>query len=54
MTIAVTYDSGLVWQHFGKTENFRIYEVEDYKIINSIVVGTNGASHGYLPCWQRR
>ncbi len=48
MTIAVTYDSGLVWQHFGKTENFRIYEVEDYKIINSIVVGTNGASHGAL------
>lgn len=48
MTIAVTYDAGQIWQHFGKTENFRIYEVEDYKIINSIVVGTNGASHGAL------
>lgn len=44
MTIAVTYDAGQVWQHFGKTENFRIYEVEDYKIINSIVVGTDRKS----------
>ena len=35
--IAVTYDNGQVFQHFGHTEAFKIYEVEDDKIINSEV-----------------
>lgn len=48
MTIAVTYDDGQVWQHFGKTENFKIYKVSDGKIISSMVIGTDGASHGEL------
>ena len=26
MKIAVTYDNGSVFQHFGKTENFKIFE----------------------------
>ena len=30
MKIAVTYDNGNVFQHFGKTENFKVYEVEDF------------------------
>lgn len=46
--IAVTYDNGQVFQHFGKTENFKVYEVEDNKIISSEVIGSNGAGHGAL------
>ena len=29
MKIAVTYDNGNVFQHFGRTENFKVYEIED-------------------------
>ena len=48
MKIAVTYENGNVFQHFGHTELFKIYEVKDNKILNSIVVGTNGMGHGAL------
>ncbi len=48
MKIAVTYDNGNIFQHFGKTETFKVYEVEDGKIISSEVVGSNGAGHGAL------
>ena len=50
MRIAVTYDNsnGTVWQHFGKTENFKVYEVEDNKVVSSQVVGTDGQGHGAL------
>ena len=46
--IAVTYENGQVFQHFGKTENFKVYEVEDNKVISSEVIGSNGAGHGAL------
>ena len=36
MRIAVTYENGEVFQHFGRTENFKIYEVENNKIVNDI------------------
>ena len=41
MKIAVAYDngSGNVFQHFGKSENFKVYEVEDSKVVNSEVIG---------------
>ena len=48
MIIAVTYDQGQVWQHFGKTENFKFYTVEDGKICSSEVVNTQGQGHGAL------
>ena len=48
MKIAVTYDNGEVWQHFGKTENFKIYDVEDNKVVSSEVKSTNGEEHGAL------
>ena len=46
--IAVTYDNGLVFQHFGRTEAFKVYEVEDDKVINSEIVESNGVGHGAL------
>lgn len=48
MKIAVTYDNGNIFQHFGKTENFKIYEVEDHNVISSEVIGSNGTGHGAL------
>ena len=52
MKIAVTYDNGNVFQHFGRTENFKIYEVKDGMIIDEQVIGNEGFGHeslaGYL------
>ncbi|MBQ4044819.1 MAG: FKBP-type peptidyl-prolyl cis-trans isomerase, partial [Lachnospiraceae bacterium] len=52
MKIAVTYENGNVFQHFGRTENFKIYEVEDGKVVSAEVIGGNGIGHeslaGYL------
>ena len=46
MKIAVTYDNGNIFQHFGKTETFKVYEVEDNKVVSSEVIGSNGEGHG--------
>ncbi|MFR8548698.1 MAG: NifB/NifX family molybdenum-iron cluster-binding protein [Lachnospiraceae bacterium] len=48
MKIAVTYDNGNVFQHFGKTEFFKVYEVEDKKVVSSEVISSNGTGHGAL------
>lgn len=48
MKIAITYDDGKVFQHFGHTENFKIYYVDEGKIINSEIVSSDGAGHGAL------
>ena len=48
MKIAVTYENGNVFQHFGKTETFKVYEVEEGKVISSEVIGSNGEGHGAL------
>ena len=48
MRIAVTYENGQIFQHFGHTEQFKVYEVEDNKIISSEIVDTNGSGHGAL------
>ena len=48
MKIAVTYENGQVFQHFGHTEQFKIYQVEDGKIVSTEVVDTNGSGHGAL------
>lgn len=48
MNIAVTYENGQIFQHFGHTEQFKLYTVEDGKIVSSKVVDTNGSGHGAL------
>lgn len=48
MRIAVTYENGEIFQHFGHTEQFKLYDVEDGAIVSSEVVGTNGQGHGAL------
>ena len=48
MKIAVTYENGKIFQHFGHTEEFKIYEIQDGKVVASEVVPTNGSGHGAL------
>lgn len=48
MRIAVTYDNGDIFQHFGHTEFFKVYEVENGQVVSSEVVGSNGVGHGAL------
>lgn len=48
MKIAVTYENGQIFQHFGHTEEFKVYEVEDGKVVKSEVMGSNGSGHGAL------
>jgi len=48
MRIAVTYENGEIFQHFGHTEQFKCYDVEDGKIVSTEVVDTNGSGHGAL------
>ena len=53
MRIAVTYQDGTVFQHFGHTEQFKFYDVENGSIVSSQVVDTNG--QGHCPAfWHRQ
>ena len=48
MRIAVTYQNGEIFQHFGHTEKFKVYDIENGKILSSRVVDADGAGHGAL------
>lgn len=48
MKIAVTYEAGQVFQHFGHCENFKIYQVEEGQVISSKIVSPDGSGHGAL------
>ncbi len=53
MRIAVTYEQEMVGQHFGRTEQFKIYDVENKEIVSSRVIDTNGSGHGALAGFLR-
>lgn len=48
MKLAVTYENGLIFQHFGHTEQFKVYTVEGSDILSAEVVDTVGFGHGTL------
>ena len=48
MRVAVTYDNGNVFGHFGRTEQFKVYDIEDGKIVSSKILDTNGEGCGAL------
>lgn len=54
MKIAVTYENGEIFQHFGHCEQFKIYEVEDNKVVSSQVIGTGGSGHEALAVFLAR
>ena len=48
MKIAVTYENETIFQHFGHTEQFKVYDVADGKVVSAEVVDTAGSGHGAL------
>lgn len=48
MKIAVTYENGDIFQHFGRTEQFKVYDITDGKVTSAEIVSTNGNGHGAL------
>lgn len=48
MRIAVTYEEGGIFQHFGHTAQFKLYDVENGRVVRAQVVDTQGSGHGAL------
>jgi len=48
MKIAVTYEDGQIFQHFGHTQRFKVYEVEAGKVKTAALLDTAGSGHGAL------
>ena len=48
MRIAVPHMNGIIFQHFGHTQEFKVYDVEDKKVVSSQILSTNGSGHGAL------
>lgn len=48
MKIAVTYENGQIFQHFGHTEQFKVYEIQDGRVAGTRIVDTSGSGHGAL------
>jgi predicted Fe-Mo cluster-binding NifX family protein len=54
MRVAVAYENGEIFQHFGHTEQFKVYDIEDGAIKKEEIVDTNGQGHGALAEFLRR
>lgn len=48
MKIAATYENGNIFQHFGRTENFKVYTVENGEVIDAVVMSAGGIGHEAL------
>ncbi len=56
IAVAVTCENGEIYQHFGRTEHFKVYDIEDGRIASGRIIGTDGQGHGALAAmlgmWQ--
>ncbi len=50
MKVAVTYENGETFQHFGRTPQFKIYEIENGVVKSSQVIDTGETGHGEHGC----
>ena len=48
MRIAVTYENGEVFQHFGHTEQFKLYDIQETQIVKEQIIDASGSGHGAL------
>ncbi len=48
MKIAATYQNGKIFEHFGHTEEFKLYEIQSDKIKKTEIVTAAGSGHGAL------
>ena len=50
--IAVPYDEGNIFQHFGKSAAFKIYTIENNTVTGQEIVETGGITHEELGIWM--
>ena len=48
MRIAVTYENGNIFQHFGHTEQFKLYDIQETQIVKDQIIDASGSGHGAL------
>ena len=48
MRIAVPYENGEIFQHFGRSSQFKLYDIQDNRVVSSAIVDTMGRGHGAL------
>ncbi len=48
MRIAIPFENGMIYQHFGHTVQFKLYDTADGQITSAQIVDTNGSGHGAL------
>lgn len=48
MRIATTFENGRIFEHFGHTEQIKLYDIDGTAVLSSKVVNTNGSGHGAL------
>lgn len=48
MKIAITSENGQVFQHFGRTPEFAVFEIEDGKIVGESLLSSGDSGHGAL------
>ncbi|MGI6535797.1 MAG: DUF134 domain-containing protein [Eggerthellaceae bacterium] len=48
MRVAVAYDDGTIFPHFGRTQTFKLYDIENGAVASTQVADTQGAGHGAL------
>lgn len=55
MIIAATFDkeTGTVFQHFGRTQNFKMYTIENGKVTESKIIDNGGFGHHDLATYLK-
>ena len=53
MRIAVTYENGEIFQHFGHTQYFKLYMIEGGEVKSSVVMSTKGSGHSALAAFLK-
>ncbi len=48
LRIAVTYEDGEIFPHFGRSERFKLYDTGDGRILSDQIIDTKGNGHGAL------
>ncbi|MBQ6404069.1 MAG: DUF134 domain-containing protein [Oscillospiraceae bacterium] len=48
LRLAIPYDGGMIFPHFGRTAQFKLYDLKDQTVVRAQLADTGGAGHGAL------
>lgn len=48
MKIAIPYNEGNVFEHFGRTKSFKVYDLQNGVIENTVFINADGSGHSEL------